>query len=336
MIISILEKLEAQQHLDSNEMEVVMQSIMTGEVADEVIEKFLILLNKKGIQETEITAAAKVMKLNSLQFDIGDGNHIDTCGTGGTGIHTFNCSTASSFVAAAGGAKITKHGNKAISSKSGSADFLTQAGANINHDREKLEAIFNNIGFVFLFAPLHHQSMKYVMSARQRIGKKTIFNLLGPHTNPCNAKRQVLGVYDKGLLKTFSQVAKSLEMEHVLIVHGEDGLDEITITGPTNISELKDNKIKEYNISPSNFGLKESSLKAIFAKDPEESLLRVNEAFSGERSAIQDMIALNAGSALYVAGSVRSIDEGVELAFDLMNNGKAAKKLASYVTISNN
>ena len=336
MIISIIEKLEAQQHLDSNEMEVVMQSIMTGEVADEVIEKFLILLNKKGIQETEITAAAKVMKLNSLQFDIGDGNHIDTCGTGGTGIHTFNCSTASSFVAAAGGAKITKHGNKAISSKSGSADFLTQAGANINHDRKKLEAIFNNIGFVFLFAPLHHQSMKYVMSARQRIGKKTIFNLLGPHTNPCNAKRQVLGVYDKGLLKTFSQVAKSLEMEHVLIVHGEDGLDEITITGPTNISELKDNKIKEYNISPSNFGLKESSLKTIFAKDPEESLLRVNEAFSGERSAIQDMIALNAGSALYVAGSVRSIDEGVELAFDLMNNGGAAKKLASYVTISNN
>ena len=336
MIVSIIEKLEAQQHLDSNEMEVVMQSIMTGEVADEVIEKFLILLNKKGIQETEITAAAKVMKLNSLQFDIGDGNHIDTCGTGGTGIHTFNCSTASSFVAAAGGAKITKHGNKAISSKSGSADFLTQAGANINHDREKLEAIFNNIGFVFLFAPLHHQSMKYVMSARQRIGKKTIFNLLGPHTNPCKAKRQVLGVYDKGLLKTFSQVAKSLEMEHVLIVHGEDGLDEITITGPTNISELKDNKIKEYNISPSNFGLKESSLKTIFAKDPEESLLRVNEAFSGERSAIQDMIALNAGSALYVAGSVRSIDEGVELAFDLMNNGKAAKKLASYVTISNN
>ncbi len=166
--------------------------------------------------------------------------------------------------------------------------------------------------------------------------KKTIFNLLGPHTNPCNAKRQVLGVYDKGLLKTFSHVAKSLEMEHVLIVHGEDGLDEITITGPTNISELKDNKIKEYNISPSNFGLKESSLKTIFAKDPKESLLRVNEAFSGERSAIQDMIALNAGSALYVAGSVRSIDEGVELAFDLMNNGKAAKKLASYVTISNN
>ncbi len=336
MIISILKKLEAQQHLDSKEMEAIMQSIMTGEVADEVIEKFLILLNKKGIQETEITAAAKVMKLNSLQFDIGDGNHIDTCGTGGTGIHTFNCSTASSFVAAAGGAKITKHGNKAISSKSGSADFLTQAGANINHDREKLEAIFNNIGFVFLFAPLHHQSMKYVMSARQRIGKKTIFNLLGPHTNPCNAKRQVLGVYDKSLLKTFSQVAQNLEMEHVLIVHGEDGLDEITITGPTNISELKDNKINEYSISPSNFGLKESSLKTIFAKDPEESLLRVNEAFSGERSAVQDMIALNAGSALYVAGSVRSIDEGVELAFDLMNNGEAAKKLASYVTISNN
>jgi anthranilate phosphoribosyltransferase len=184
-----------------------------------------------------------VMKDKSLKFDIGDGSHIDTCGTGGTGLHTFNCSTASSFVAAAGGAKITKHGNKAISSKSGSADFLEEAGANISHDRKKLNLIFDQVGFIFLFAPLHHQAMKYVMPVRQKIAEKTIFNLLGPHTNPCNAKRQVLGVYNKELVRTFSNVAKNLDMEHVLIVHGDDGLDEITISSETVISELKNKKV---------------------------------------------------------------------------------------------
>jgi anthranilate phosphoribosyltransferase len=275
------------------------------------------------------------MKEKSLRFNLGDGSHIDTCGTGGTGLHTFNCSTASSFVAAAGGAKITKHGNKAISSKSGSADFLTAAGADIGHDRDKLEKVFAKVGFIFLFAPLHHQSMKYVMPARQRIGQKTIFNLLGPHTNPCGAKRQVIGVYDKKLLKTFSEVSKNLNMEHVLIVHGDDGLDEITITSSTTISELKDNKINQFVISPKDFGLSTSSLDDITAQTPEESLLLVREAFAGQKSAVQDMIALNAGAGLYVARQTSSIADGVELAFELMKNGKASEKLSAYVEVSN-
>ena len=217
MIKEILNKLSRKEDLSNQEMQDVVNHIMCGEVEDNDIESFLLALNEKGIQEPEITAAATVMREKSLKFDIGDGTHIDTCGTGGTGLHTFNCSTASSFVAAAGGASITKHGNKAISSKSGSADFLTEAGADITHDRNKLLNVFNQVGFIFLFAPLHHESMKYVMPARQRIGKKTIFNLLGPHTNPCGARRQIIGVYDNSLLSTFSRVAKNLDMEHVMV-----------------------------------------------------------------------------------------------------------------------
>ena len=335
MIKDILKKLALKNDLTKEEMQSAVESIMTGKVDDNDIETFLIALNEKGVKEPEITAAAMVMKDKSLKFDIGDGTHIDTCGTGGTGLHTFNCSTASSFVAAAGGASITKHGNKAISSKSGSADFLTEAGADISHDREKLVKVFDQVGFIFLFAPLHHQSMKYVMPARQRIGEKTIFNLLGPHTNPCGAKRQIIGVYDKSLLNTFSTVAKNLDMEHVMVVHGDDGLDEISISGPTNISEYKNYKIKEYTISPQDFGISISPFDEISAQSSEESLRMVREAFSGERSAVQDMIALNAGAGLYIARKVDSISDGIELAYTLMNNGKAADKLAAYVRVSN-
>ena len=330
-----INKINSKNDLSLDEMRNAINSIMTGQVDDVEIESFLIGLNKKGISEEEITAAAMVMKDKSLKFDIGDGSHIDTCGTGGTGLHTFNCSTASSFVAAAGGAKITKHGNKAISSKSGSADFLEEAGADINHDREKLNLIFDQVGFIFLFAPLHHEAMRYVMPVRQKIAEKTIFNLLGPHTNPCNAKRQVLGVYDKKLVRTFSSVAKNLDMEHVLIVHGDDGLDEITISSETVVCELKNNSILEYKISPKDFGVNISSFDDIIANSAEESLMLVKEAFSGKNSAVQDMIALNSGAALYVAGIVSSINDGVEMAFELMNNGKAADKLSSYVKVSN-
>ena len=331
----VLKKIEDKIDLSLDEMKEAINLIMSGEASDSDIESFLVGLNKKGISKNEIAGAASVMKEKSLKFSIGEGKNIDTCGTGGTGLHTFNCSTASSFVAAAGGAKITKHGNKAISSKSGSADFLTEAGADIGHDRDKLQSIFDKVGFIFLFAPLHHEAMKYVMPVRQRIAEKTIFNLLGPHTNPCNAKKQIIGVYDKKLLNTFSEVSKSLEMEHVLVVHGSDGLDEITVTGDTLVSELNNHKISEYTISPKQFGLSNSSLDEIYANSAEDSLMLVNEAFAGEKSAVQDMIAMNSGAALYIASVVNSIGDGIELSFELMNNGKAADKLAAYVRISN-
>ena len=335
MIQEFIEQLENKEDLDFHSMQSAIEMIMTGEVDDLFIERFLLALNEKGISEKEITAAANVMKDKSLTFDIGDGDHIDTCGTGSSGLHTFNCSTASAFVAAAGGASVTKHGNKGVSSKSGSADLLIAAGADIAHEREKLETIFNRVGFVFLFAPLHHQSMKYVMAARQKIGKKTLFNLLGPHTNPCGAKRQILGVYEKNLVKPFASVAKNLSMDHVLIVHGFDGLDEITITDSTYVAELKDNSITEYQISPKDFGLNLGKLSEISAQSPDDSLQLIREAFSGDQSAVQDMIALNAGAALYLAKAVNSIADGIELSFELMNNGMAADKLASYVRVSN-
>ena len=330
-----LQKINNGQDLLIDEMKSAINQIMSGTVSDADIESFLTGLNNKGISENEITGAAVVMKQKSLKIDVNCKENIDTCGTGGTGIHTFNCSTASAFVAAAGGAKITKHGNKAISSKSGSADFLTQAGADIGHDREKLGFIFENVGFIFLFAPLHHEAMKYVMPVRQKISEKTIFNLLGPHTNPCNAKKQIIGVYDEKLLKTFCNVSKNLEMEHVMIVHGSDGLDEITITGRTSIVELKDNNINEFNISPKDFGLSLATLDDIYAKSSEDSLRLVEQAFAGEKSPVQDMIALNSGAALYISGVVDSIGDGVDQSFKLMNNGEAQAKLASYVEISN-
>ena len=335
MIQEFIEQLEKKEDLDFHSMQSAIELIMTGGVDDSFIERFLLALNEKGISAKEITAAANVMKDKSLTFDIGNGDHIDTCGTGGSGLHTFNCSTASAFVAAAGGASVTKHGNKAVSSKSGSADLLIAAGADIVHEREKLETIFNRVGFVFLFAPLHHQSMKYVMPARQKIGKKTLFNLLGPHTNPCGAKRQILGVYEKNLVKSFASVAKNLSMDHVLIVHGFDGLDEITITDSTYVAELKDNSITEYQISPKDFGLNLGKLSEISAQSPDDSLQLIREAFSGDQSSVQDMIALNAGAALYLAKVVNSIADGIELSFELMNNGMAADKLASYVRVSN-
>ena len=330
-----LQKINNGQDLLLDEMKSAINQIMSGTVSDADIESFLTGLNNKGISENEITGAAIVMKQKSLKIDVNCKENIDTCGTGGTGIHTFNCSTASAFVAAAGGAKITKHGNKAISSKSGSADFLTQAGADIGHDREKLGFIFENVGFIFLFAPLHHEAMKYVMPVRQKISEKTIFNLLGPHTNPCNAKKQIIGVYDEKFLKTFCNVSKNLEMEHVMIVHGSDGLDEITITGCTSIVELKDNNINEFNISPKDFGLSLATLDDIYAKSSEDSLRLVEQAFAGEKSPVQDMIALNSGAALYISGVVDSIGDGVDQSFKLMNNGEAQAKLASYVEISN-
>ncbi|MDA9010773.1 anthranilate phosphoribosyltransferase [Gammaproteobacteria bacterium] len=332
---SIINKIQDHIDLNFDEMQLAINEIMTGNIDDLEIEKFLLALNEKGPSEEEITAAASVMKEKSLRFKIGDGNQIDTCGTGGSGIHTFNCSTASSFVAAAGGASVTKHGNKAVSSKSGSADFLMIAGADISHDREKLLNVFNKVGFVFLYAPLHHSSMRFVMPARQRIAQKTIFNLLGPHTNPCGAKKQIIGVYNKSLLKTFSSVSKNLEMEHVLVVHGEDGLDEITISGKTYISELKNGEIMNYEISPKDFSLKNRPLAEITANSPSESLELVKGAFSGKSSAVQDMIALNSAASLYLSRQSNSISEGVEQAFALMNDGSAMNKLNAYVRESN-
>ena len=336
MINNELQKLRGKIDLSRQEMLDVMDLIMSGSLQDNEIEEFLIAMNEKGASINEISSAASVMRDKSLKFNIGDGTHIDTCGTGGTGLHIFNCSTASAFVAAACGAKVTKHGNKSISSKTGSADFLLEAGADISHDRSLLESIFRKTGFIFLFAPLHHSSMRYVMPARQKIGKKTIFNLLGPHTNPCSARKQLIGVYKRSLVETFSSVAKELEMEHVIVVHGNDGLDEISITDDSFISELKDGKIKNYQVSPKDFGLSYGNFESIKALSPQESFEKVSLAFAGKEGSVQDMIAINSAAALKLSGIVNSLKDGVELSKSAMNEGLAQSKLESYVKMSNN
>ena len=336
MIEKELQKLQGKTDLTSQEMLYVMNLIMSGSLQDIEIEEFLIAMNEKGASINEISSAASVMRDRSLKFDIGDGSHIDTCGTGGTGLHIFNCSTASAFVAAACGAKVTKHGNKSVSSKTGSADFLIEAGADISHDRNLLDSIFEKTGFIFLFAPLHHSSMQYVMPARQKIGKKTIFNLLGPHTNPCSAKKQLIGVYKRSLVETFSSVARELEMQHVIVVHGNDGLDELSITDDSYVSELKDGNIKNYQMSPKDYGLNYGKFESIKASSPQESFEKISLAFSGKEGSVQDMIAFNSAAALKLSGIVKSMKDGVELSKSVMNEGLAQSKLESYVKMSKN
>ena len=334
MIENLNTKLDSQENLTDEEMTHAINLMMEGEIEQHLIEHFLLKLNKKGITVREISSAAKVMREKSLKFDLKDSNIIDTCGTGGTGLHIFNCSTASAIVATAAGAKVSKHGNRGISSKSGSADFLVEAGANINHEREQLAEIFNKVGFVFLFAPLHHLSMKHVMPARQNLATKTIFNLLGPHTNPSNAKKQIIGVYEKSLVEKFVNVSNSLGMQRVMIVHGDDGLDEITITGDSHVAELNQGKFSTYEINPKHFGIETASIEQIVADSPKTSLQMVLDAFNGSKTPVQDMIALNAGSALYISGIAKGIEDGIDLAFATMNSGKALETLDMYVAAS--
>lgn len=334
MIENLNSKLDSHENLTDEEMTHAINLMMEGEIEQHLIEHFLKGLNKKGITVREISSAAKVMREKSLKFDLKDPNIIDTCGTGGTGLHIFNCSTASAIVATAAGAKVSKHGNRGISSKSGSADFLIEAGADINHERDKLAQIFNKVGFVFLFAPLHHLSMKHVMPARQNLATKTIFNLLGPHTNPSNAKKQIIGVYEKSLVEKFVNVSNSLGIQRVMIVHGNDGLDEITITGDSHVAELNQGKFSTYEINPKHFGIEIASIEQIVADSPKTSLQMVLDAFNGSKTPVQDMIALNAGSALYISGIAKDIKDGIDLAYATMHSGKAAETLAMYVDSS--
>ena len=335
MIDNELQKLRGKIDLSRQEMLDVMNLIMSGSLQDNEIEEFLIAMNEKGASINEISSAASVMRDKSLKFNIGDGTHIDTCGTGGTGLHIFNCSTASAFVAAACGAKVTKHGNKSISSKTGSADFLLEAGADISHDRSLLESIFRKTGFIFLFAPLHHSSMRYVMPARQKIGKKTIFNLLGPHTNPCSARKQLIGVYKRSLVETFSSVAKELEMEHVIVVHGNDGLDEISSADKTLVAELNNGNISEYEIDPKAFDVYQNNLEDLQINSPSDSLklvqatLRNDDFLSGK-----NITALNSAAVIYVSGQTDNFLQAFEIAMNVLESGKAQKKLDELISFS--
>ena len=300
----------SRQNLNESEMHDVMNSIMTGQTTDAQIGAFLVGLSMKGETIEEITASAKVMRALATSVELSSNDYlVDTCGTGGDGLGLFNISTASAFVVAAAGGKVAKHGNRSISSKSGSADVLEAAGINLNISPELISQCIEEIGLGFMFAPAHHSAMKHAIGPRKELAVRTIFNVLGPLTNPAKAPNQIMGVYDKSLVEPIANVLKGLNSRHVMVVHSEDGLDEFSIANTTYVAELKDDNISTYTVHPCDFGLEEGNLNSIKAENAEQSLTLINEAFSGKKGVARDIIALNAGAAIYVSGLVNSFDE---------------------------
>ena len=326
----------SKQNLNESEMHDVMNSIMTGQTTDAQIGAFLVGLSMKGETIEEITASAKVMRALATSVELSSNDYlVDTCGTGGDGLGLFNISTASAFVVAAAGGKVAKHGNRSISSKSGSADVLEAAGINLNISPELISQCIEEIGLGFMFAPAHHSAMKHAIGPRKELAVRTIFNVLGPLTNPAKAPNQIMGVYDKSLVEPIANVLKGLNSRHVMVVHSEDGLDEFSIANTTYVAELKDNNISTYTIHPRDFGLEEGNLDSIKAENAEQSLALINEAFSGKKGVARDIIALNAGAAIYVSGLVNSFDEGVTQANQILSDGSAQDKLDAYILASN-
>ncbi|WP_294948802.1 anthranilate phosphoribosyltransferase [Sulfurivirga sp.] len=327
-----LQKLIDRQDLTRAEMEALMRMLMQGEATDAQIGAVLTALRMKGETVQEVAAAAEVMRALSARVPVTDRTHlVDTCGTGGDGAGTFNISTAVAFVAAAGGAKVAKHGNRSVSSKTGSADVLEAAGVNLDLTPEQVAECVEEIGVGFMFAPRHHSAMKHVIGPRRELGVRTIFNLLGPLTNPADAPNQVLGVYDEALCDRFAEVLDMLGSRHVMVVHADDGLDEISVASPTRVAELKDGAIKPWWIDPAEFDAAHDSLDPLRVDSAEESLKLIRSAFAGEPGPHSDIIVLNAGAALYVAGIDGSYADGVAHARELLASGAAQQKLDALV-----
>lgn len=314
--------------LSTEEMASVMRLIMTGEATQAQIGGFLIGLRMKGETVDEITGAAQVMRELVARVNISGPNLVDTCGTGGDGSSIFNVSTAGAFVVAASQGKVAKHGNRSISSKSGSADLLEAAGINLDLTPEQVASCIDHVGLGFMFAPAHHSAMKHAIGPRREMGVRTIFNVLGPLTNPALVKNQVLGVFAKELVRPMAEVLQRLGSEHVLVVHSADGLDEISIAAETYVAELKDGNIQEYTISPEDFGLTRSSLEGLVVEDAEASLKLIKQTFKSGDGAAADIIALNAGAALYVSNIAETLNEGVLRAQDAIDSGLALEKMS--------
>jgi len=276
------------------------------------------------------------MRKHANKVKIKDTNYlIDTCGTGGDSLQTFNVSTLSAIVAAAAGAKVAKHGGRSVSSKCGSADVLEALGVNVNLNHKNLGDLVDAIGIGFMFAPNYHPAMKFVAPVRKELEVRTIFNLLGPLTNPASAKKQIIGVYSKELTLTFAKVLKELGSDHVLVVHGEDGMDEISITGNTYVAELKNNTISEYIINPEMFDLEKGTLESIVVKDSFQSKNMILDILKGKSKTGRDIILLNAGAAIYISGLAEDIKHGVSIAKDMIEQGKALEKLNQLILSSN-
>jgi anthranilate phosphoribosyltransferase len=320
--------------LSAEDMHSVMQTIMTGEATPAQIGGFLIGLRMKGETVDEIAAAASVMRELAAPVTVNGPHLVDTCGTGGDAASTFNVSTASAFVVAAAGGKVAKHGNRSVSSKSGSADVLEAAGVNLELTPEQVAQCVNEVGVGFMFAPMHHGAMKHAIGPRKEMGVRTIFNVLGPLTNPAGAPNQVIGVFSNQWVEPLAEVLKRLGSEHVLVVHSQDGMDEISTGAPTFVAELKNGNIETYTISPEDFGIEQSSIDSLGVESAEESLEVIRAVFEGAEGPARDIVQLNAGAAIYAAGLSESLKEGISKAAEVIDDGSALQKLNALVELS--
>ena len=309
-----ISKITSGLNLEENEISEVMLDLLEGRATDAQIGAFLIALNMKGETVQEVLGATKIMRQLSNKVEVNKENLVDTCGTGGSGIGIFNVSTTAAFVACACGAKVAKHGNRSATRKSGSADLLEAAGVSLELSPSQVADCIENVGLGFMFAPSHHSAMKHVIGPRKEIAHKSIFNILGPLTNPASTLNQVMGVYDEKWLKPVAKVHQFLGSKNVMVVHSEDKLDEISVASKTKVVELKEDKISEYIISPEEFGIELQPLDQLKVNTPEESLSMAKKALNGELTAASSMVALNAGAALYVAGVEDSLAQGIERA----------------------
>jgi anthranilate phosphoribosyltransferase len=335
MIKDAIAKLVDRQNLTEAEAEAVMHEIMDGKDSPAQIAAYLTALRMKGETVEEITGSARAMREKATRIRVNDPMVVDTCGTGGDGAATFNVSTTVAFVVAGAGLTVAKHGNRAVSSRSGSADVLKCLGVRVDLPPERVEECVNEIGIGFLFAPLFHGAMKHAMGPRQEIGVRTIFNLLGPLTNPAGASIQVLGVYDEALTETLAKVLVKLGSRHCYVVHGMDGLDEITVTDRTRVSEGKGGRITNYFIEPRDFGFERARLKDLAGGDAEENARIIRDILGGREGPRQQLVLLNAAPALVACGKAATLLDGVKRAQEAIRSGAAMEKLESLVRWTN-
>ena len=329
-----INKINKGQDLSKKEISSVMNQILTGSVTQDQIVSFLGSLSAKGESIEEVIGSAEVMRDLSSKVSVNQEHLVDTCGTGGVGSGIFNVSTTAAFIASSCGAKVAKHGNRSTTRQSGSADLLETAGVALELNPDQVKQCIENVGVGFMFAPAHHSAMKYAVGARKELGIKTIFNLLGPLTNPAGALNQVLGVFDNKWVRPIAEVLKRLGSKNVLVLHSQDGLDEISTASSTSVAELRDGKIKEYSISPSDFGFKTLAIEGLKVSSPEESLQIAKEALKGENQAATQMVAMTSGAALYVAGLADTLKVGVDISMEGIKKGIGLQKLDELVSFS--
>ena len=321
-------------NLSRDDMHTVMHTIMQGKATPAQIGGLLVALRLKGESVDEITAAAEVMRELSDKVNVDKTYLVDTCGTGGDGTNTFNISTTSAFVAAASGAKVAKHGNRSVSSKSGSADILEAAGINLELNANQVAKCIENVGIGFMFAPKHHSAMKHAIGPRRELGIRTLFNVLGPLTNPAGAPNQVIGVFSADWLEPLAETLKQLGGNHILVVHAEDGMDEISIASKTCITELKNGQIVHYELTPDDFGFEKQDITKLAVNDVNESLAMMQSVLDNTIGAAKDIVSLNAGAAIYAAGLADSIQDGINMALHAIESGAAKQKLEQFILYS--